>query len=1038
MNAFQSLPFRHKVLIPQRPAHLVPRRRLRDLLGAIEERQLITLVAPAGYGKTSLLTDFATTETTLPVCWYTIDRFDSDFFVFTRYLVAAVEQQFPAAFPQTTALLNSSGAKTFEALATMLLRECYAVSAFILILDDWHLVDHVTDIGELIMQLLTRCMNCHIMLASRAQTSLPDLMLLTARRQVSGLDEERLRFTAEEVVAVLEAEYAIQVPIERAVALTDQTNGWITGVLLAMQTCGANKISDAMPSLAGRHIYRFLAEQVFDQQPPAIQQFLLDAALLEELTVERCVALLERPDAGSMLDYVQRQHLFIGEIEAGVWRFHPLFREFLLDHYRLWWRAAYYERTQKIIEAYIAEAQWDVAFELCVAADAMALAQRVVRQGGELLYVNGRLSTLNRWFALLPLDDLDDLLLCLKARVTLTQGRTSEAQVLADLAQARMTPEHACPVLCLQSQLAWVAGAYERAIDLAQRALEVATTPEQQANALHALARAHQRYDETSLAIHELQEALVIQRQRGDLYALALLHTDLGMRYEHGGSLQLAEEYYRLADAYWATIGNVGQRAVSLNNIGVIQHRLGNYQEAQRTLTTALKHAHDAAAWLYQVVILASLGDLYTDLQLFDQAHVAYETARQSGRGGAQMLAYLALADVRLNLRLRQYARALTTLNQIDPTTYKQQWAFAQLLRAEAELGMNNIAGTAALLQEIDAALDATDNWIDRARCAILHARLVAITDQQHSGAVIPWLEHAATAAAQLGHDSFLIAELVPLAAVLRRVAVTWPLAADWLARQQQLRIQAQSLDALHDRPVLAVRTFGTDEIAVDGQVVKIGWLQARETLYYLLEHPEGATADVLCEALWPDKSPASSRELLKTAIYRLRSALPVDTIMLHRRQIYQLNTSAVRVEYDAAQFLAMTNASTVALDTLLEAIELYHGPYLPWSEAHWAGIARATFEQRYSAALHTIALQYETHQMYAEALRFYRQIVGSDTLNEQAHAGIMRCQVALGNRAAAIEQYRSLRRQLDDELGLDPEPASEVELIYARIVHAS
>ncbi len=84
--------FPHKIIVPQRPPYLVARPRLLDLLHTIVDRRLITLSAPAGYGKTSLITDFATDQPPLPICWYTLDRFDEDPWVFVGYLRAAVAQ----------------------------------------------------------------------------------------------------------------------------------------------------------------------------------------------------------------------------------------------------------------------------------------------------------------------------------------------------------------------------------------------------------------------------------------------------------------------------------------------------------------------------------------------------------------------------------------------------------------------------------------------------------------------------------------------------------------------------------------------------------------------------------------------------------------------------------------------------------------------------------------------------------------------------------------------------------------------------------
>src|SRR5580765_2278742 len=147
--------FPHKVIVPRRPSYLVPRERLLQLLKTIGERRLVTLSAPAGYGKTLLVTDFATASPPLPVCWYMLDRFDEDPWVFLSYLKASIEERFPAALPATSALLEGRSTNSFTAAANALVREMYAVDQqFILVLDDWHLVDHVREITELIADVL--------------------------------------------------------------------------------------------------------------------------------------------------------------------------------------------------------------------------------------------------------------------------------------------------------------------------------------------------------------------------------------------------------------------------------------------------------------------------------------------------------------------------------------------------------------------------------------------------------------------------------------------------------------------------------------------------------------------------------------------------------------------------------------------------------------------------------------------------------------------------------------------------------------------
>src|SRR3954462_143188 len=97
--------FPHKILIPQRPCHLVARPHLTSLLGTIIERRLTILAAPAGHGKTSLLIDFANGGVAMPLCWYTLDRADQEPWAFLGYLAATITQRFPDALRQTSELI---------------------------------------------------------------------------------------------------------------------------------------------------------------------------------------------------------------------------------------------------------------------------------------------------------------------------------------------------------------------------------------------------------------------------------------------------------------------------------------------------------------------------------------------------------------------------------------------------------------------------------------------------------------------------------------------------------------------------------------------------------------------------------------------------------------------------------------------------------------------------------------------------------------------------------------------------------------------
>ncbi|MEM8536055.1 MAG: hypothetical protein AAGF95_34845, partial [Chloroflexota bacterium] len=357
--------FSHKIRPPKRAPYLVSRPRINEFLSTIKTRRLITLVASAGYGKTSALTDFVHSSAPYPVCWYTLSTFDEDPWTFLSYLTIATAQQFPEEMAQLLALIEGNNQPSWPNTTGVLLRAIDSIQEdFILVLDDWHLVDHIEEVRDLVANLLSECPNCHIILASRVHPGIHNLMLLAGRRQLVGFDEDILRVDGSEVAAILGEEYQAKISSEVATALSERMDGWITGILLSYASTPTPVPMQATRQdiTVGHPIYQFFVEQAFDRQSPDVQSFLLDSALLEDLHPTQCDMVLQRNDSGQMLSALRSQHLFISEVDAGVLRYHPLFREFLLERYRTTDAPHYHATALRIAEWYREQEQWSRAF----------------------------------------------------------------------------------------------------------------------------------------------------------------------------------------------------------------------------------------------------------------------------------------------------------------------------------------------------------------------------------------------------------------------------------------------------------------------------------------------------------------------------------------------------------------------------------------------------------------------------------------------------------------------------------------------------
>jgi DNA-binding SARP family transcriptional activator len=598
-----------------------------------------------------------------------------------------------------------------------------------------------------------------------------------------------------------------------------------------------------------------------------------------------------------------------------------------------------------------------------------------------------------------------------------------------------MQPAETDTVRLFQTSVAVGIGDYREAIRLAELVLTGRPTAAQRGDALRVAANCHGRLGDLERAVELLNEALHLQRQRGDIYSMALLYHDLGICQEQAGRLREAERSYRQAEGYWSTVGNVGARALSRNSTGVVLHMIGQYREAHSQLQAALEDARTAAASTYEAAIAASLGDLYCDLGLWLQADTCYQLA-ENRRGSAFIQGYVEVARIRLLVYQQHFGAATVAIERLEDHVAERHRAALLLIQARIAIGQRQFSQAENYVNQIYRSEAA--NSIEAILAQVIAARIAAEQTPPNQVSLLGSLDAAAEQARMLGQDAFLVAELARRPGLMRQAAgANWPAAADYAGRIELLRRAARRVSGDGNTPLLRVQALGVDCIDIDGEDLELGWRQSREVLFYLLSHPRGSSNEDLCSAIWPERDMKSSRTLLRTAIHRLRSVLPDGLITMQGRRLYRIDREIAQIDYDVEQFFALTDPLNDAPDSLMDGLDLYHGPFLAWSENQWSQEIRAAAEQRFSQTLQRTARLYEQRARWSEALSLHNRTQHLDPLDEAAAAGLMRCNLALGNRAAAIEAYQRTRRRIFDELGLPLDNTSELEQLYARILAA-
>ena len=423
-----------KLHMSRPPPGFVPRQRLVEALGDGLVRGRVLVSAPAGFGKTALLADWARGGGR-PVAWLGMDDGDSDPARFWRYAVAALDRARPGLAGRVSPLLGPPPPRSFEGLVTVLINELAAdpgPDEVLLVLDDYHLIDS-EPVHESVAFLLENLPpGLRIVVSGRADPPLP-LARLRARGQLAELRAADLRFTTDEAAALLREAIGAELPGAAVAALVARTEGWAAGLQLAgLSLRGHADPAGFAAAFSGSHrfVLDYLADEVLDGQPGQVRAFLLETSVLERLSGELCDAVTGRAGSQAMLQDIERAGLFLVPLDEvrGWWRYHHLFADLL--------RARLQAEQPGLVPAlHRAAAAWceehdlaDDAVRHALAAGDAAWDARLVERHVETLLGRSEGATLRRWLSALPAEAVRDRpRLCLAQAYGAAQGFQVEA-----------------------------------------------------------------------------------------------------------------------------------------------------------------------------------------------------------------------------------------------------------------------------------------------------------------------------------------------------------------------------------------------------------------------------------------------------------------------------------------------------------------------------------------------------------------------------------------------------------------------------------
>ncbi len=1067
-----------KVQRPPLRDDILARDRLLDWLHVKIHHKLVLVLAEAGYGKTTLLADFAG-RTRLRTLWYRLDEDDRDWVTLLHHLVAAGREHDPAFAPRTGAMLADSGVSgpSRDTVLDTFLRELTTIAEHgaVLILDDLHLVDDAPDVRVVVRELIARTPErMTVVIASRRAPSV-SIAKLRAGGEVAELRTDDLRFDATETARLFSESYGRPLDADVLVELSARTEGWAASLQLvqaALRDRSPAEIRRFVRNLTGadQDLYDYLAEEVVGELPEELQQFLMRTSLLQIVRPDLAEAVTGLPTAQvrALTSTAERFSLLSrrGSTHRDHLRYHPLVRDFLEARLERW--VADHDEVVTLHRT-VAEAtettDWRVACHHYASIGDDAGIVRTIDAAVEEIVARGDVLLAESYVLRLSSEGTATSREVVRSRADFKRGNTGEAL---------------------------------------QRAIEARKRDPASPVALANLASIAHRSGELDLAL-DAATNLAALRGESSLKAIgaglvAMIESSLE------GDLRIAVSQFERLRQLQAARGHSHHEGTTVLNIALFQKAQGNARAVEVATTTALALLSDDPLGAEFVSALAAKGWSTAHLGDLATARKMFERAMASADGSIRSEALVEAAETETWYGASE--RAADLLDRALPLAANPAvFSMAASTTAQLALRRHDLSQAAAC---VDRFRTGKPDWVPanktqqraiQAHLAVAMARPdapvvagQALADAERQGADF-WAHQMRLLLAIMGDTEGLNRHIRTLAAenrvyltilaerVAEKLSVLTGEAADVVAAEVRVRperwrdplrlavdlrtpsalVAAGILDEIgttDDIPRLrrfsrasggAASTVGKGLarrlaapvfVEDQGRVgIRIGDRHVEGTsirrkvltlLCFLLTKPRfSATRDEVLEALWPDFEPAIALNSLNQTVYFLRRVIEPayledtspgyvrhesDVVWLDR----QLISSRSQRCADAIRGLSV-RPTPGDVDHIAN---MYQGRFaLDFAYEEWAVNFRDTLHASYLQIIESALNADLGSGHFDRGVALARRAVAVDPDAEQLELSLLRLLRATGAHAAAAEQYSHYAASLRENLGVEAPP---------------
>lgn len=1086
-----SLFLRSKLLPPRQVPDTVFRPRLIERLRSNLSEPVTIITAEAGCGKTTLVAEFVR-SVDRPLIWYQLDHTDADPVVFFGYLGTGIANAIPDFKATFANYLSSAGEELSfipESSADLLLNEIAnaAETPFIIVLDDYHYIGRETNIHKIVDRLIQYSSDLfHLIITSR---DVPPLSVARRRTQHKGIHikREELLFTEDELRELFRSTLQIEMDDGQVSEYRTRTHGWITALQLIRQTAERQLASNmSAPELdlgelfkrSELDIFDYFAEEVIAYEQPQTNDLLMRLSLLESMPIALCGRLFPNSDTTAILPELARRNLFIASVGNGQdteeYRFHPLFKDFLIRRFRIQAGPDSLARERvRIAKELLKSGNWEAALSLFIEAEDFHSAAEVIENYGPRWIASGAFTLLSSLAERVPMPilELHPASLLPLAEAARLRGDLDKASLLANRAARCLEGNNdrfgEAEALHLQASVLRRKNEYAAALEVLTRATELAEPRSETllkcANTRGLCLIATGNLNEAEQQFRIAME--IAEYQANEKYIRLVAHNLAlvpGFRGDFSEALKWFRKIFRDPDGE----SQLPQEAIGHLNMGRLLTYRGEMEKAEQHLEKALELCQLFNLRGLKGEIFEALANLYRDQFKLEKANEYYERALNSYEEAEidseerefieERAKYYRLAGDRS--RARELLERAIERRALSGNVSGARTAETWLCRLDLE--ESRTEGLSEKISELVEFFRAKGNCYDEAIAVMLLAECCLNNNDFEK--MVSAIHRVLDLSSRYDYEFWLKGEMTRIPEAFRHEGVYAHLPRDLKIFLDGVQESTEKIRAVPDqtRPGILISSRGYAELTLkllgkveifrsqDSPFAADAWTtkRARDILCFIVTSTHRrASRDTIIDNFWRDEDLTTIEKNFHPTISHIRKALNSGQLLkqnflLFREGSYFLNPD-LTYSIDTEEFdIAIASAEKAKRDKehdklreeLQTAYSLYRGDFMEGSYDDWVDERRQYYQEQFSRVLAALAKQAFSGRMWNQTMKYCEELFAIDPYREDIHRLFMKTLAAQGKRAAVKLHFDKMAMMMRNELGITP--SAETRKVLAEL----